>query len=540
MGAEATLRMILLGEDRSAGRTLKNVGDQGDRTTSKLHKLSNVAGKALAGGLLVAGAAAVKFARNAADDEAAARRMAIALHNTTGATKQQVAAVEDWISVQGKQLGISDDQLRPAMEKLVTATHDVSKAQSLASLAMDISAGTGKSLEVVSMALAKAQNGNVASLGRLGLKVKDADGKTKSLHDVTKDLAATYAGQASAAAESTAGKQQRLTVALDEAGETIGYKLIPFMLKLTEAGTAALGWMTSHGKLVAIIAGAFAGLVTVVWSINAAVRAYTAVQMALNAVMSANPIGLVVLAVAALVAGFIIAYKKSETFRSIVDGAMRGVATALDFVKDHWRLLIALILGPFGIAIGLVIDHFGAIKDAARTAIRFVVNIFLGMVGAIIDGAAKAFGWVPGLGGKLKDAAKEFDRFRDKVNAALDGIHSLKVIHLDVKVTGSTNATVGEAAAAPKKGSSAVGTRFWAGGVSLVGERGPELAFLPRGTSVATAGESSRMLSGGSGGDLGTVRLVLQSEDGKTLEQKFIKFQRDQGGRPLAFVTATR
>ena len=536
MGAEATLRMILLGEDRSAGRTLKGVGDQGDRTKSKLQGLSHVAGKILAGGLLVAGAAAVKFARNAADDEAAARRMAIALHNTTGATKQQVAAVEDWISTQGKALGVSDDQLRPAMEKLVTATHDVSKAQSLASLAMDISAGTGKSLEVVSMALAKAQNGNVSSLGRLGLAFKDADGKTKSLHQVTKDLAETYKGQASAAAESTAGKQQRLTVALDEAGETIGYKLIPFMLKMVEAGTAVLGFLERNQKAVALVGGALLIMVTAVWAINAAVRAYTAVQAALNAVMSMNPIGLVVLALVALGAGLILAYKKSETFRAIVDAAFRGVAVAIDFVKDHWRLLIALILGPFGIAIALVIDHFNAIKNVARDAIKFVVNIFLGMVGAIIDGAAKAFGWVPGLGGKLKSAADKFDNFRDRVNAALDGIHSVKEIHLNVTTKQSVSVS---SINKPRVQHNAVGTRFSAGGLTWVGERGMELVDLPRGSRVFTAADSARAAAGATGGsdDLGTLTVVVKTDTGEVIEQKLVKLKRDKrGNRSLAFV----
>jgi hypothetical protein len=108
----------------------------------------------------------------------------------------------------------------------------VHKAQQLTSLAMDVSAGSGKSLEAVSTALAKAQNGNVSALGRLGIATKDAHGKTLSLHDVTKKLATTFRGQASKAANTTAGRMQRLKVQLSEAGESIGAKLLPLGNKL--------------------------------------------------------------------------------------------------------------------------------------------------------------------------------------------------------------------------------------------------------------------------------------------------------------------
>jgi hypothetical protein len=422
VGAEATLKMLLIGEDRSAGKALKGVSDQAEHTHSKLAGVANVAGKALAGGLLVAGAAALKMAKGAAEDEAAASKLAQTMGTAAHATKGQIAQTEDWISAQGKATGITDDELRPALSKLVVATHDVGKAQKLASLAMDISASTGKDLGAVSQALAKAQNGNVGALSRLGIKTKEsvkdnaaleaanirvtkaqsdytaaldkygphskeahlaaskleyaqtklgeAQHKTKTstidADEAMKRLADTYRGGASKAAETTAGKQKILTTQLSEAGETIGYKLLPFMLKLTEAGTAALGWMTKHGKLVAISAGAVGGLVVAVVAINAAVRAWTAVQAALNVVLSANPIGLIVIGLALLVAGLIIAYKKSETFRDIVNGAFHGVATAVDFVKDHWKLLISLIMGPFGVAMVLVVTHFDAIKNAAR------------------------------------------------------------------------------------------------------------------------------------------------------------------------------
>jgi len=76
---------------------------------------------------------------------------------------------------------------------------------------------------------------------------------------------------------------------------------------------------------------------------SAATKAWAAAQWVLNAALSANPFGLVVIAVAALVAGIIIAYKKSETFREIVQAAAKGAQEAfgwvLDKVKDLWACI---------------------------------------------------------------------------------------------------------------------------------------------------------------------------------------------------------
>lgn len=210
-----------------ASRTFDKIAGSSSKTQSKLVKFGKVAAGALASTGVVAVAAGVKFAKMAIDDEAAAAKLAKAMRNNAHATRGQIAATESWITAQGKAYGVADDDLRPALGKLVTATHNVTKAQRLASLAMNVSAGTGKSLESVSFALAKAQSGNVSGLARLGIATKDAAGKTKSLHDITRDLAKTYSGQAATAAHTAAGRFNRVKLELSEAAETIGYKLLP-------------------------------------------------------------------------------------------------------------------------------------------------------------------------------------------------------------------------------------------------------------------------------------------------------------------------
>jgi phage-related protein len=117
----------------------------------------------------------------------------------------------------------------------------------------------------------------------------------------------------------------------------------------------------------------------------AASAVWTAAQWLLNAALAANPIGLVVLAIAGLVAAFILAWKHSETFRDIVTGAFNAVWSAIkfvfDWVKDHWPLLLGILLGPVGLAVGLIIDNFGTIKNAATGVYQWIVDRFTDLLG---------------------------------------------------------------------------------------------------------------------------------------------------------------
>jgi tetrahydromethanopterin S-methyltransferase subunit B len=137
--------------------------------------------------------------------------------------------------------GVADDKLRPSFEKLVRATNDVEKAQKLQTLALDIAAGSGKDLETVSVALAKAYDGNNTSLQRLGVGLSAAELKSMSFDDVTKSLAETFGGQASVQADTFSGKMARMQVAFDEAKESVGARLLPILTQLLDAFNTKVG-----------------------------------------------------------------------------------------------------------------------------------------------------------------------------------------------------------------------------------------------------------------------------------------------------------
>jgi len=140
--------------------------------------------------------------------------------------------VSKYIDSLQRATGVSDDELRPAFQKLVLVLGDVGKAQSALSLAMDISAGTGKDLSAVSMALAKGYSGQTTALSRLGAGLDKALLASGDMEAITAQLSKLFAGQALTAAKTYSGQMAILGVAAQEASETIGFALINSLIDL--------------------------------------------------------------------------------------------------------------------------------------------------------------------------------------------------------------------------------------------------------------------------------------------------------------------
>lgn len=189
-----------------------------------------------------AGAAAVAYAgklaidgvQSAIADAAAQTKLALTLKNVTDATDAQIKATEDYITQTSLAFGVTDDELRPSLERLARSTGDLQKAQELQTIAIDVAAGSGKSLEAVTNAMAKAAEGNSASLAKLGIGLSSTELKTMSLDQITARLADTFEGQAAAKADTFAGQMNRLNIAFDEAKETVGTFILQAITPIVE------------------------------------------------------------------------------------------------------------------------------------------------------------------------------------------------------------------------------------------------------------------------------------------------------------------
>jgi hypothetical protein len=252
--------------------TGKKAFKQAETSVDKLNKNVKTLGKSL---LAVYSAQKIlSYAKSSvkafAEDDKAAKALGITLKNLGLAYGANVGTVNGFISRLEMQTGVLDDQLRPAMDGLLRATGSVTKAQELLALSLDIAAGTGKSVVQVSTALQRAYLGQTTGLSRLGAGLTKAELSTSSFEEIQTRLATLFAGQASAAADTYAGSLNKLTVAGENAKETIGKGLVDAFVtasnsssiddligKIDSAAEAMAGFLRETGEFIKITKSIF-------------------------------------------------------------------------------------------------------------------------------------------------------------------------------------------------------------------------------------------------------------------------------------------
>jgi hypothetical protein len=284
-------------------KQLETVGQKAQFALKKAAVPAAAAFTAVAAGLFDATKAAIA-------DDAAQKALARQIQRSTKATDAQIAANEDWISTQGRLLGIADDELRPSLQGLIRVTGSITKAQKGAALAMDIAAAKGISLETASKALERAYGGNLNALAKIAPELKKMIKEGATAEEVFAALNKKVGGEAQAAANTTAGKFKILTNQLGETKESIGAAFLPVVEALVPKLQAFSKWASDNPKTFRDVA--------------LAVGAITAAMIALNIAMAANP---VVLAVgAAAVAAFAVA----KLTPNVVSSVKQTVASTFD------------------------------------------------------------------------------------------------------------------------------------------------------------------------------------------------------------------
>jgi hypothetical protein len=227
----AELRIPIIGEFKGK----KAFGDAG-KATNALDKGVKRLGASIAA--VFGTQQLLRFAKNASkafiEDEKAANRLAIAVKNL--GLEFQSPRIERFISDLSAISGITDDQLRPAMQKLLTTTGSVTKAQELLTQALDISAGSGVDFETVANDLSMAYVGQTRGLRKYSLGLTQAELKTMSFADVQERLNKQFSGANAQFLTTYAGKLQLITTAAGEASEKIGGALVDSLISVFAAG----------------------------------------------------------------------------------------------------------------------------------------------------------------------------------------------------------------------------------------------------------------------------------------------------------------
>jgi len=398
---------------QKAVQQFKDLETAGEKAQFAIKKAAVPAAAAFAGL-----AAAVGVSVNAAIDDAAAQaKLARQLENSTGAGAAQIKQVEALIGKMSIQAAVADDQLRPAYANLARNTRDLDRANKLLAVAMDISAATGKDLESVTVALGKAENGQYTALKKLGIpmgenaeqlnelakenkkllkaqnelmhaqeamtdgitpqkealadlakaqeKVAKAQGIVNELNvaglDYAIDLEEAFGGMAKTAADTAEGGMKRLSISLGEAQESLGAAFLPVVQAALPYLQQFAEWAMANPDMLK--------------KVVIAVGALTAGIVALNFAMTANPVTLIAIGIAALGAALVVAYKKFDGFRKVVDVIFDGFKIGFDLVK-----------GYFTGVLGFYKMIFNGIAD--------LWNNTIGKLSFTIPS------WVPGVGGK--------------------------------------------------------------------------------------------------------------------------------------------
>jgi hypothetical protein len=355
-GLSRTLKLSILGDVDNLNKSLKAASKDVDTFGEKMGKVGKMVGAAFAAAAAAAGAYAIKIGvegvKAAIEDEKAQTQLAVALENATGATKAQIAATEQSILQMSLATGVADDELRPALGRLVRSTSDIEKAQQLLATALDISAATGKPLESVANALGKAYDGNTASLGKLGIGLSAAELKTMNFTQVQGKLSDLFGGAAARNADTYAGRIARMQIAFDEAKETIGFALLPILEKL-------MGFINNNAlPIINAFSGAFS--------------------------LNGNGLGGVITTLGNII---------TSVFTPIINGMIKAFGYVRDAIGDNldtfkeFGALIATYVAPvIGTVLGGALQVAGKIAGGVIDVIAGVVKILNGLISGAVAG----------------------------------------------------------------------------------------------------------------------------------------------------------
>ena len=406
-------RILTQYSDKGTKAAIKDVS----RMEKRFGDFANKAVKAFGLAAAAATAYAVKVGKDAVqgamEDQRQQTALATALRNTTGATEEAIAATTRYLDKLELMVGVDNRELIPSLQILTQATRDLTQAQSLQALALDISAGTGRDLQSVSVALAKAIGGNVSALTRLGVPLDASAVKSKDLNAILASLADTFGGQANQRAQTFEFQLIRLQLAFNQILDQIGYALIPFLERL--AGTirdkvlpALSEWMKANGeRLVASLQTAIGygvAFFRMLFDLFSFVARNAKVFAQLGAIIAAALFGAkVAAAVGALVKGIkaIITVMKALRTVSLASAAATALATGgVSAVAGAAAFATALV------GINVAMNKFNSTSDKAVDKLGEFGVDFKGLA-VSADDYTKGLNGITVATGKLTDKQKE-------------------------------------------------------------------------------------------------------------------------------------
>lgn len=456
MAMSSAIKVNFLGDASDLARAAKKASGSVDEVGKKAGGLKSVLG-GLSGAAV--GAGLVKFAKDGIaglkeQQDVSAQTTAV-LKSMGGVSGQTQSHIENLADSIEKMSGLQAENVQAGENMLLTFGNIRGATFDRATRSMaDLAARTGQDAVGAATMLGKALDNptkGISALTRVGVSFSKAEQdqiKSMQAHGdmagaqtiILKSLERQFGGSAKAAGQTMGGQLKILQARFGDVEEAVMVKVIPALLKVSETLGKVIGFVQRNQAVIVPLVGVLGTFAATIWTINKAAKAYTAVQEALNIVMDANPIGIVVVALAGLAVGMVVLWKKSETFRTIVTSAFKAVGGVVLTLVDAW-------LGGFQlIAEGM--SHLPFIGDKFK---------------GVADG-------IKGVRGKIHELKSDLDNL---------GKDTTRVpVVIDVTTTVGKGVQVAVSAKRDRLDARAAGGPVDAGTPYLVGEKGPEM-FIP-------------------------------------------------------------
>ena len=425
-GVPALLKIIIDADITKAVAKMKDATEAASGVGGSLKSVGKIAGAALGTAAIASfGKASVDAATEAAVATARLDQIFLSMGDSTG---QASDAAQAYASALSKKIGVEDESIMAGQAQLATFGEVSNETARMAGIfdrattaGADLAAAGFGSIESNAVQLGKALQDptkGMTALAKSGVTFTDAQKEQiKALQDsgnlleAQKIVLGAVEQQVGGTAEATVTSQQKAALAFGEVQETVGGKLLPVL-------NTALGLFTKFSGVIIPVAAAIAALVIAAKAYalaqqlaSAATAIWSGIQAVFNVIMALNPIMLVVLAIAALVAGVIIAYNKFDWFRELIQ-------TIWGWIKDNWPLLLAILLGPFGPVVLLVVKNFDTIKNTIQTVWEWIKDnwplllaIITGPIGIAVLLVTKNFDTLKAVAMSAVDWV--MDRFQD-------------------------------------------------------------------------------------------------------------------------------
>lgn len=365
MPKAATLNLDIVATADKALETFDKVKDKAGTSFGAM----KVAGVAAAGAVLAGLGEATKAA---SEHEVNVARLGQAYQNAGVPMGDMKGALEE-IDKASRRTGQSAEDNIDAYSKLVTATHSAATAHEELATAQDLAAYKGISVADAATMIIQAQQGNTRAVKELGIATKDTAGHQRSAADIMADLTKAVHGQADAMGDTAAGQMARYKESLEQTKVAVGEALLPALKQMLDMLQPLFTWLSQNTAILQVLAPILAILAGLVLAVSAATKVWSAAQTVLNIVMDANPIGLIILGIAALVAGVIVAIHYWGAISAAISEAWGWLQNLAAWIGSNWRIIISIMLGPLGLLIAnfqtverVIMDVIHALEDVGR------------------------------------------------------------------------------------------------------------------------------------------------------------------------------